>query len=130
MRYLRDQLGQVDTSWRWPIADRWVSLGRINYSWLTRRVDSSTLAVVDSKPGIIEAIGGFEYNADCWTTRFVAQRFVTAAGRSTSAFFLQLELRGLMRIGSDPFDILRRNIPGYRLPNDRPTLPSRFFGYE
>jgi LPS-assembly protein len=130
VRYLRDQLGQVDTSWRWPIADRWVSLGRINYSWLTRRVDSSTLAVVDSKPGIIEAIGGFEYNADCWTTRFVAQRFVTAAGRSTSAFFLQLELRGLMRIGSDPFDILRRNIPGYRLPNDRPTLPSRFFGYE
>ncbi|MCC7060292.1 MAG: hypothetical protein IT508_08670, partial [Burkholderiaceae bacterium] len=46
------------------------------------------------------------------------------------AFFIQLELKGLGRLGSDPFDILRRNIPGYRLPVDRPELPSRYFGYE
>ena len=130
VRYLRDELGQVDTSWRWPVADRWVALGRVNYSWLTKRIDPATLTVVDAKPGIIEGIAGFEYNADCWTTRFVAQRFVTAAGQSTSAFFVQLELSGLGRVGSDPFDILRRNIPGYRLPTDRPALPSRFFGYE
>ena len=130
VRYLRDELGQADTSWRWPVADRWVALGRINYSWLTKRIDPATLTVVDAKPGIIEGIAGFEYNADCWTTRFVVQRFVTAAGQSTSAFFVQLELSGLGRVGSDPFDILRRNIPGYRLPNDRPAQPSRFFGYE
>jgi LPS-assembly protein len=130
VRFLRDELGQVDTSWRWPIASRWMALGRINYSWLSKRIDPATLALVEAKPGIIEGVLGFEYNADCWTTRFVMQRFVTAAGRTTSAFFIQLELSGLARIGSDPFDILRRNIPGYRLPNDRPVLPSRFFGYE
>ena len=44
--------------------------------------------------------------------------------------FLQLELTGLGRIGSNPFDILQRNIPGYRMPNERPTMPSRYFGYE
>ncbi|MBU6270341.1 MAG: LPS-assembly protein LptD [Betaproteobacteria bacterium] len=130
VRYLRDELGQVDTSWRWPVSAGWMALGRVNYSWLRRRTDPSTLTVIDAQPGIIEAIAGFERNADCWTLRFVLQRFVTAAGVSTSTFFIQLELAGLARIGSDPFDILRRNIPGYRLPADRPSLPSRYFGYE
>jgi LPS-assembly protein len=130
VRYLRNELGQVDTSWRWPVMTGWTALGRVNYSWLNRRTDPATLALVDAQPGIIEAIGGFERSADCWTLRFVVQRFVTAAGRSTSTFFVQLELAGLARIGSDPFDILRRNIPGYRLPDDRPASPSRFFGYE
>ncbi len=130
VRYLRDQLGQVDTSWRWPVSARWMALGRVNYSWLKHTIDPATLAPIEAKPGIIEAVAGFEYTDDCWATRFVMQRFVTAAGKATTAFFIQLELSGLGRIGSNPFDILRRNIPGYRLPNDRPEQPSRFFGYE
>ena len=130
VRYLRDELGQVDTSWRWPLAPRWTMMGRVNYSWLKERVDPASGLLVPAKPGIIEGVLGFEYMVDCWTLRFVTQRFVTAEGRNTSAFFLQFELAGLARLGSDPFDILRRNIPGYRLPNDRPALPSRFFGYE
>jgi LPS-assembly protein len=130
VRYLRNELGQVDTSWRWPLAQQWTALGRVNYSWLKQQTDPATGAVIPASPGIIEAVLGMEYAADCWTLRFVAQRFVTAQGQSTAAFFLQFELAGLARLGSDPFDILRRNIPGYRLPNDRPQLPSRFFGYE
>ncbi len=130
VRYLRNELGQVDTSWRWPVAPQWTALGRINYSWLKQRNEPATGALVPAKPGIIEGVLGVEYAADCWTMRFVVQRFVTAEGRNTSAFYLQFELAGLARLGSDPFDILRRNIPGYRLPNDRPDLPSRFFGYE
>jgi LPS-assembly protein len=105
-------------------------MGRVNYSWLKERVDPASGQLVDAKPGIIEGVLGLEYIVDCWTLRLVTQRFVTAEGRNTSAFFLQFELAGLARLGSDPFDILRRNIPGYRLPNDRPALPSRFFGYE
>ncbi len=130
VRYLKDEIGQLDGSWRWPFAGNWVALGRINYSWLKQRIDPTSGAVLEAKPGIIEGVFGFEYNADCWTTRFVIQRFVTAQGNSNTAFFLQLQLNGLARIGSDPFDILRRNIPGYRLPTDRPVLPSQFFGYE
>ncbi len=130
VRYLRNELGQVDTSWRWPLAAQWTMLGRVNYSWMKERVDPASGLLVSAKPGIIEGVLGLEYTEDCWSLRFVAQRFVTAEGRNTSAFFLQFELAGLARLGSDPFDILRRNIPGYRLPNDRPDQPSRFFGYE
>ncbi len=130
VRYQRDALGQFDTSWRWPVAPRWTMLGRMNYSWLSKTIDPITLAVVDAKPGIVEGILGFEYTADCWVGRFVMQRFVTAAGTATSSFFLQLELSGLARLGSNPFDILRRSIPGYRLPTDRPPAPSRYFEYQ
>jgi LPS-assembly protein len=130
IRYLRDELAQVDTSWRLPIARRWTSLGRINYSFLKQIIDATTGLLVDAKPGVVEGLLGVEYREDCWTARVVLQRFVTAAFTSTTALFLQLELTGLGRLGSNPFDILRRNIPGYQLPNDRPQLPSQFFGYE
>ncbi len=130
VRYLRNELGQVDASARWPLAAQWTALGRLNYSWLRDRVDPATGSLVEAKPGVIEGILGFEYLQDCWVSRFVMHRFVTAAGQATSALFLQVELTGLGRVGSDPFDILRRNIPGYRLPTDRPAQPSRFFGYE
>lgn len=130
VRHLRNDLGQIDASWRWPIAPNWVALGRVNYSWLRERADPTSGVLVSARPGIVEGLAGFEYTADCWATRFVVQRFVTSEGRTTSAVFVQLELNGLARIGTDPFDILRRNIPGYRPPVDRPPLPSRFFGYE
>lgn len=128
VRYRRDELGQLDTSWRWPVAPRWTMLGRLNYSFLGTGVDP--ISGVPNERGVVEAVLGFEYSACCWGSSFVLQRFRTAQGQSTTAFFLQLELKGLARIGSDPFGILRRNIPGYRLPNDRPELPSRYFGYE
>jgi LPS-assembly protein len=128
LRYRRDELGQLDTSWRWPVAPRWVMLGRLNYSFLGNGVDP--ISQVPNERGVIEAVLGVEYSSCCWGTSFVLQRFRTAQGQSTTAFFLQLELKGLARIGSDPFGILRRNIPGYRLPHDRPELPSRYFGYE
>jgi len=128
VRYRRDELGQFDTSWRWPVAPQWTMLGRLNYSFLGKGVDP--ISLVPNERGIIEAVLGLEYSSCCWGTSVVLQRFRTAQGQSTTAFFLQLELKGLARLGSDPFGILRRNIPGYRLPHDRPELPSRYFGYE
>ena len=128
IRYRRDELGQFDTSWRWPVAPRWTMLGRVNYSFLGSGVDP--ISRIPNERGVIESVIGFEYSACCWGTNFVLQRFRTAQGQSTTAFFIQLELKGVARIGSDPFGILRRNIPGYRLPSDRPELPSRYFGYE
>ena len=130
LRYLRDELGQLDTSWRQPLNRRWTSLGRINYSWLKHRLDAATGQLIEATPGVIEGLLGFEYLQDCWTFRFVLQRFVTAAATPTTALFFQLDLNGLGRLGSNPFEILRRNIPGYQLPNERPSLPSKFFGYE
>lgn len=130
VRFLRDEIGQFDTSWRWPLSANWMALGRINYSFLRNRIDPATGALVSSRPGVIESVLGLEYRFDCWALQIVAQRFVTALGATTSQFFVQLELTGLGRVGANPFAILQRNIPGYRLPNERPELPSRFFGYE
>lgn len=130
LRYQENDYGQIDTSWRWPIARRWNTLGRVNYSFLKYGYDTTKQAFGDLKPQLLEGLIGLEYTADCWTTRFVAQRYVTATSQRTSAFFVQLELNGLARIGLDPFDILTRNIPGYRPPSQRPLSPSKFFGYE
>src|SRR5436309_10733277 len=66
---------------------------------------------------IVEGIGGLEYGADCWTIRFVVQRFALTAGTSSSSLFLQLELNGFSRLGSNPLEALKRSIPGYQRIN-------------
>lgn len=94
---------QIDVSAQWPLSGGWHGVGRYNYSINERRV--------------IEAIGGFEYNAGCWIGRFVLQRLSTIAGKPNTALFFQLELNDFSRIGSNPLDVLRRSIPGYSLIN-------------
>jgi len=106
-RYTRDFLKQVDLSAQWPLSRRWAAVGRWNYS------------LQDSAP--LESLAGFEYNAGCWAARFVLHRFVTATQERTSAFFFQLELSGLSRIGSSPLELLRQGIGGYTRPSLRPT---------
>lgn len=127
-RYRRDEIGQFDTSWRWPIGSRWMSMGRLNYSFLDRGRDP--ISGIPNERGLVESVFGLEYDACCWISRFVVQRYVTGVDTNTTAFFFQLELKGLGRIGSDPFDILRRNIPGFNVPDVRPGQTSRYFGYE
>ena len=75
---------------------------------------------------LLESLAGFEYNADCWIGRVVAQRFATAAGTATNAIFLQLELSGFSRLGSNPLEALRRNIPGYTRINQITDPNQRF----
>ncbi len=100
VRYLRDELGQVDTSWRWPVAPRWTWLGRINYSFLNSASIRSPghprcRTVASSK-----AVLGFEYNADCWARASWCSVSAPRTGSTTTAFFVQLELSGL---GPDRF---------------------------
>jgi len=109
---------QVDLSAQWPIAGRWYGVGRFNYS------------LVDSR--IVEGIGGLEYGADCWTSRIIMQRFALPGGTSSSSVFLQLELNGFSRIGSNPLEALKRNIPGYQRinalsPDRKPGDPFDFY---
>jgi LPS-assembly protein len=122
-----DALGQIDSSWQWPVTSKLSALGRVNYTFLGTKNVSGT--VVDAR-GLVESVFGFEYKECCWLARVVMQRFTTAQNKQTTALFFQLELNGLGRIGSDPFEVLRRNIPGYRLPSDKQALPSNYFGYE
>jgi LPS-assembly protein len=114
-RFTRDALNQVDVSAQWPLGGGWYGLGRYNYSLRDNR--------------LVESLGGFEYNAGCWIGRVVVQRFAAATGNFTSAVFVQLELNGFSRIGSNPMETLKRNIPGYgRLNQTQPdSKPFDFY---
>ncbi|SCY18984.1 LPS-assembly protein [Nitrosospira sp. Nsp13] len=98
-RFTRDVLHQVDASSQWRWSERWQTVARLNYS------------VLDQK--ILEGLAGLEYNACCWSLRFVVQHLTLATQKTTTAAFLQLELNGLMQIGSNPLQVLQRSIPGY-----------------
>jgi len=103
-----NNLKQVDVSGQWPLSQRWYGVARVNYS------------LPDNK--VAEGLLGVEYKADCWVFRLVGQRTPTAAGQTNSAIFFQLELNGLTRLGSNPLDAIRANIPGYQLVN-QPSNP-------
>ena len=98
-RYTRGVLAQYDISAQWPITKRLRLVARKNYSLRNTRALSELI--------------GLEYNACCWTIRFVGQKLRTSSTRTNTTFFLQLELGGLMQIGSDPLRILTRGIQGY-----------------
>lgn len=102
-----NRVDQVDLAAQWPLSPKWNAVGRYNYSIRDKQV--------------LEAIGGLEYNAGCWTARFVAQRLEAVAGKPNTTFFFQLELKDFASIGSNPIQLLRRSVPGYGKTNELPT---------
>jgi LPS-assembly protein len=136
-RLARDLSEQVELGWQWPIYGRvpttpaageapsalrldapksscsgtLYGVGRINYSTRDSRVTDS--------------IVGLEYDAGCWIGRVVAERLSTGRSEATTRLLLQLELVGLSRLGSNPLQVLKDNIPGYRLLREgQTTLPA------
>ena len=53
--------------------------------------------------------------AGCWIGRVVATRQSTGLSEATTRLLFQLELVGLSRLGSNPLQVLKDNIPGYKL---------------
>lgn len=110
-RYTHDQIEQVDLSTQWPIYGGWYGVGRYNYSLRDRR--------------LVEGVAGLEYDAGCWVARIVLHRLATTTTATSTSFYIQLELNGLARIGSNPLDMLKRNIAGYGIIN-QPTADPAF----
>lgn len=128
-RMTRDSTEQVELGWQWPLfgqtpdervanaqrssggscSGSLYTVGRINYS---RR---------DSR--VIDSVAGLEYDAGCWIGRVVYERLSTGVSEATTRVMLQLELVGFSRLGSNPLQVLRDNIPGYRLLRDGRTNP-------
>jgi len=102
-------LRQTDISTQWPVWKGWTGLARWNYSLREDRT--------------LEGLLGAEYNADCWSLRVVAHSFATTSQQSSKTFFVQLELNGVSRIGSNPMETLRRNIGGYARLDPRASRP-------
>ncbi|MEP7101396.1 MAG: LPS-assembly protein LptD [Burkholderiales bacterium] len=120
-RLTRGLSEQVELGWQWPLygstpaesASRrnaegngsckgsWYGVGRVNYSTLERR--------------LVDAIVGVEYDAGCWIGRIVATRQSTGLSEATTRLLFQLELVGLSKLGSNPLQVLKDNIPGYKL---------------
>jgi LPS-assembly protein len=101
-------LKQIDLAGQWPVGN-WSLIGRWNYSLH----DDKTL----------EGVIGAEYNGGCWAFRVVGQRLRTNVDQVSSSVFVQFELNGLARLGTNPIDVLRRSVPGYRTVNE-PTEPA------
>jgi LPS-assembly protein len=106
-------LRQVDLSTQWPLTGRLSAVARYNYS------------IQDSK--LLEGLLGLEYNGGCWAFRVVAHKFTTAAATQVTSLFMQLELNGLSKIGSNPLEILRRNIGGYVRPDTPFVAPEPYY---
>ncbi|MDO9314165.1 MAG: LPS assembly protein LptD [Burkholderiaceae bacterium] len=135
-RQTRNLSEQLELGWQWPIFGRTpdarnlagesrgdpascngslYTVGRVNYS--TR----------DSR--LVDAILGLEYDAGCWITRVVAERLSTGQAEATTRLLFQLELVGLSRLGSNPLQVLKDNVPGYRLLRDAPASSQNTFSF-
>jgi LPS-assembly protein len=131
-RFQRDLSEQLDLGWQWPMADwarwmnnsatsvaeegRWYSVGRLNYSLRDRQFVNTLL--------------GFEYDAGCWLGRVVMQRTQTSTVAATQSIMFQLEFVGFTRIGVNPLQSLRANIPNYQSLRPPAPLNSRFSHYD
>ena len=112
-RHQVDSFRQFDISGQWPIVSKWTAVARWNYSTQDKR--------------LLEAVAGLEYDGGCWAFRIVGHRLSTATNTSTSAVFVELELNGVTRVGSNPMDVLRRNISGYTRYDPRQSRPNEYF---
>jgi LPS-assembly protein len=124
-RFTRDTINTVDLAFQTPIVGSWYAVGRYNHSIQRRRADDNT-----QQPGLIEALAGVEYDGGCWVARAVLQRFVTGANRRDTAVFLQVELNGIAKVGTDPLAALKRSIPRYRMINQLTPLPAKFDNFQ
>lgn len=125
---------QVDVGWQWPLSigrtgssaqtaagagscgGNWYTVGRVNYS------------VPDSK--VVDLVAGFEYDAGCWIGRVVLERLQRSTASSSQRVMFQLEFTGFTRIGSNPLQTLKNNVPKYMTLNEQVQTPSRFGRYE
>jgi LPS-assembly protein len=139
-RLTRDQSEQIDVGWQWPLrdfsfgndspsgndpklipgqglgADRWYSVGRINFSLKDRKM--------------VDTLLGLEYDAGCWLGRVVYERLQSTTSTSRSRILFQLEFVGLARVGSSPLKTLRDNIPRYQYLREDLAPTSRFTSYD
>jgi LPS-assembly protein len=138
-RLTRDQSEQLDMGWQWPLrdfsfgapntsqaqalapgqglgADRWYSVGRMNFSLKDRKM--------------VDTLLGFEYDAGCWLGRVVYERLQSTTSTSRSRILFQLEFVGLARVGSSPLKTLRDNIPRYQYLREDLAPTSRFTTYD
>lgn len=129
LRYtgVRNASEQIAVGWQWPLygpVDNHVgrnplirrtssagscngtvyAVGNVNYNRRDSRITNSLV--------------GLEYDAGCWIGRLVVERLSTGLSEANTRIYLQLELVGLSRLGTNPLQRLKDNVVGYRLLRD------------
>lgn len=100
-RFRDGVLEQTDVSTQMPLSSHWHVVGRWNRS------------LRDSQD--LERLAGLEYQSCCYALRVVWRNYVNdVSGAANNAVFVQLELKGLTRIGQDVSDLLEHGILGYQ----------------
>jgi LPS-assembly protein len=123
---------QVSAAFQWPLAKKWYSIGRVDYSLNNVTAPSiiDPSRIVDI-PKVTQAVMGLEYKGDCcWTGRVILQRFVVSADQTNTGVFFQLELGGLGNLGQNPMGVIGRSIPDYQPINPPTPRVSKFERYE
>jgi LPS-assembly protein len=126
-RLTRGLTEQMEIGWQWPVygaapsesGTRGGSGGACQGSLYA--VGRTSYSMRDSR--IIDSIFGFEYDAGCWIGRIVAERLSTGRSDATTRLLFQLELVGLSKLGSYPLQVLKDNIPGYRMLREDRAAP-------
>ncbi|PPD21830.1 MAG: LPS biosynthesis protein [Methylomonas sp.] len=110
---LSTSISQTDVSFRWPLLAGWYGLGRWQYSLNFSKTTESFI--------------GLERETCCWRLRVIGRRFINGAlnpnffapdAQPETAFFVQLELKGLTGFGDKVDQFLQRNLNGYRPATD------------
>ncbi len=95
---------QADISFLWPLSRTWHAVGR----WYIDLDSNET----------IEALAGLAYESCCWGMQLLGRSYINKDGVDrTTAIFLQLELKGLGKLGTSVDDALERGILGYHSNN-------------
>src|SRR5699024_9086899 len=91
-RFRRDRVDQADLRFRYPVTGQLNLIGRVTYSF----EENETL----------EMLGGLEYDSCCWSLRLTAREWVrNRESDKRTAFFLELELKGLGSVGRAPYQL-------------------------
>jgi len=98
--YARDVFEQSDLSFRFPITSNVNAVGHWDYSLRHDRT--------------MEVFAGLEYSNCCYAVRAVGRHYVNDINNdANTAYYLQLELKGLTSIGNKVGDFLEDNLLGY-----------------
>ncbi len=133
-RLQRGSSEQLDVGWQWPLNDlwgdrgeelgagrgqgegRWYSVGRMNFSLREGK--------------LVDSVLGLEYDGGCWLGRVVIERLQTGTTSSNRRIMFQLEFVGFSRLGANPLQTLKQNIPRYQYLRETSNSPSRFSNYD
>ena len=99
---LGDQIQSADVSLLWPLTSQWRVMGRWNQALNLGRN--------------LETLAGLEYEDCCWAVRAVARQYRNTPVEidAQTAFYLELELKGLSRLGGGLETLLQNSILGYQ----------------